>query len=307
MSANVETMMYVREKPWHGLGTLVSEAPNSEDALRFAGLDWNVRQENIYNARGGTIPGFKANVRDSDDSILGVVGDRYRVVQNIDAFKFTDGLIGGNVRYETAGSLRNGKQIWLLAKMPEQKIAGDEVEPYLCFTNAHDGSSGVRVCMTPVRVVCNNTLNVALNTAKRAWSMRHTESIHERLNETRDCLFRAETYMSDLSLYADMAAHKTVWDENIRDILNQLFPVTERTTDREKANIDKIKEQFYICYWAPDIAKFRGTAWGAINAISDLVTHSMPHKKTQNYAENNWGKIMGGHAIMDKFASLCVA
>ena len=111
MAANVETMMYVREKPWHGLGVEVSEAPNSEDALRFAGLDWNVRQENVFNSRGGVIKGFKANVRDSDDSVLGVVGDRYKVVQNRDAFKFTDELIGTDVRYETAGSLREGKQI----------------------------------------------------------------------------------------------------------------------------------------------------------------------------------------------------
>ena len=208
MAANVETMMYVREKPWHGLGVEVSEAPNSEDALRFAGLDWNVRQENVFNSRGGVIKGFKANMRDSDDRVLGVVGDRYKVVQNRDAFKFTDGLIGGDVRYETAGSLRDGKQIWLLAKLPEQKIAGDAVEPYLCFTNAHDGSSGVRVCMTPVRVVCNNTLNVALATAKHTWSMRHTENVHERLNEARDCLFRAEDYMDGLAQYADMAANK---------------------------------------------------------------------------------------------------
>ena len=221
MAANVETMMYVREKPWHGLGVEVSEAPNSEDALRFAGLDWNVRQENVFNSRGGIIKGFKANVRDSDDSVLGVVGDRYKVVQNRDAFKFTDGLIGGDVRYETAGSLRDGKQIWLLAKLPEQQIAGDAVEPYLCFTNAHDGSSGVRVCMTPVRVVCNNTLNVALATAKRTWSMRHTENVHERLNEARDCLFRAEDYMDGLAQYADMAANKTVQDDEIREILNE--------------------------------------------------------------------------------------
>lgn len=85
MAANVETMMYVREKPWHGLGVEVSEAPNSEDALRFAGLDWNVRQENVFNSRGGVIKGFKANVRDSDDSVLGMVGDRYKVVQNRNA------------------------------------------------------------------------------------------------------------------------------------------------------------------------------------------------------------------------------
>ena len=185
MAVNVETMMYVREKPWHGLGVEVSEAPNSEDALRFAGLDWNVRQENVFNSRGGVIKGFKANVRDSDDSVLGVVGDRYKVVQNRDAFKFTDGLIGGNVRYETAGSLRDGKQIWLLAKLPEQKIAGDAVEPYLCFTNAHDGSSGVRVCMTPVRVVCNSSRAPHLHRERSQPDAAHESGIRVSAHQVR--------------------------------------------------------------------------------------------------------------------------
>ena len=306
MPANVETMMYVREKPWHGLGTLVAEAPKSADALKFAGLDWNVRQEPVFNSRGGIIKGYKANVRDTDNSVLGVVGDRYRVVQNADAFRFTDDLIGGDVRYETAGSLRGGKQIWLLAKMPETKIAGDAVEPYLCFTNAHDGSSGVKVCMTPIRVVCNNTLNMALSTAKRTWSLRHTESIHDRLDEARSCLFRAEDYMEGLAQYADMAANTTLRDDEIRDILNELFPITDKTGEREKANLKKCRDEFMVCYFAPDIAKFRNTAWGVINAASDLVTHSMPHKNTPTYVENNWGRIMDGHALMDKAAMLAM-
>ena len=306
MPANVETMMYVREKPWHGLGTLVAEAPKSADALKFAGLDWNVRQEPVFNSRGGIIKGYKANVRDTDSSVLGVVGDRYRVVQNTDAFRFTDDLIGGEVHYETAGSLRGGKQIWLLAKMPETKIAGDAVEPYLCFTNAHDGSSGVKVCMTPIRVVCNNTLNMALSTAKRTWSMRHTESIHERLDEARSCLFRAEDYMEGLAQYADIAANTTLRDDEIRAIINELFPITDKTGEREKANLKKCRDEFMVCYFAPDIAKFRNTAWGVINAASDLVTHSMPHKNTPTYAENNWGRIMDGHALMDKAAMLAM-
>ena len=130
MPAEVESMMYVREKPWHGLGTEVTEAPTSADALRFAGLDWNVRQEPVFNSRGGIVKGYKANVRDSDGSVLGIVSERYKVVQNEEAFKFTDELIGGEVRYETAGSLREGKQIWLLAKLPERRVAGDAVDPY---------------------------------------------------------------------------------------------------------------------------------------------------------------------------------
>lgn len=306
MPAYVETMMYVREKPWHGLGTMVEEAPVSADALRLAGLDWTVRQEPVFDGEGRIIRGYRANVRDSDGSVLGIVGERYRVVQNADAFSFTDGLIGGGVRYETAGSLREGRQIWLLAKMPERLIAGDEVEPYLCFTNSHDGSGGIKVCMTPIRVVCNNTLNLALGSARRIWTLRHTENVHDRLDEARSCLFRANEYMSGLAEYAEHASKLRLLDEDIKAILNELFPVTERSTEREKANAERCKTEFMVCYYASDIEKFRGTAWGIINAASDLVTHSMPHRNTKNYAANNWGRIMDGHAIMDKTVALCM-
>ncbi len=306
MPANVETMMYVREKPWHGLGTMVEEAPVSADALRLAGLDWTVRQEPVFDGEGRVIPGYRANVRDSDGSVLGIVGERYKVVQNADAFSFTDDLIGGGVRYETAGSLREGRQIWLLAKMPERLIAGDEVEPYLCFINSHDGSGGIKVCMTPIRVVCNNTLNLALGSARRIWTLRHTENVHDRLDEARSCLFRANEYMTGLAEYAERAAKLRLLDEDIKAILNELFPVTERSTEREKANAERCRTEFMVCYYAPDIEKFRGTAWGVINAASNLVTHSMPHRNTKNYAANNWGRIMDGHAIMDKTVALCM-
>ena len=113
MAANVETMFSVREKPWHGLGKIVMEAPTSKDALRLAGLDWNVVQEPIYTEFNEVVEGYKANVRDSDRKVLGVVSDRYKVVQNTDAFSFTDELLGKGVRYETAGSLQEGKKRWM--------------------------------------------------------------------------------------------------------------------------------------------------------------------------------------------------
>lgn len=141
------------------------------------------------------IPGYKANVRSSDNKVLGVVSDKYRIVQNADAFAFTDALIGGDVHYETAGSLLDGKKIWLLAKLPDSEICGDKTEPYVCFSNTHDGSGAVRVCMTPVRVVCNNTLNLALNTAQRAWSVRHVGDISTKLVEAQQCLEMAGKYM----------------------------------------------------------------------------------------------------------------
>ena len=139
MSANVESMFYAgREKPWHGLGTQVDEAPTSADALRLAGLDWKVERKPIQVCGGRKVDNFFANVRSSDGAVLGVVSDRYQVVQNAEAFAFTDALIEGEVRYETAGSLMGGRKIWLLAKLPDREIVGDKTEPYLCFSNTHD-------------------------------------------------------------------------------------------------------------------------------------------------------------------------
>lgn len=304
MAALVESMVYTREKPWHGLGTKVKEAPTSADALRLAGLDWRVEQKNIQLCGGSKVPGYKANVRSTDGKVLGVVSDRYRIVQNADAFEFTNSIIGGDVRYETAGSLNGGKKIWLLAKLPETEIAGDKTEPYLCFSNTHDGSGAVRVCMTPIRVVCNNTLNLALDSAKRAWSVRHTGSLQSKMHEARACLRMANRYMGALAEKADRMANTTINRDQLNRILDELFPVDEHTTEREKQNIKKLRDEYMVCYFAPDLVKFRDTAWGAYNAMSDMITHNAPLRKTENYRENNWGRLMDGHVMMDKMAAL---
>lgn len=304
MAALVESMVYTREKPWHGLGTKVEEAPSSADALRLAGLDWRVEQKNIQLCGGSKVPGYKANVRSTDGKVLGVVSDRYRIVQNADAFEFTDSIIGGDVRYETAGSLNGGKKIWLLAKLPETEIAGDKTEPYLCFSNTHDGSGAVRVCMTPIRVVCNNTLNLALDSAKRAWSVRHTGSLQSKMHEARACLRMANRYMGALAEKADRMANTTITRDQLNMILDELFPVDEHTTEREKQNIKKLRDEYMVCYFAPDLIKFRDTAWGAYNAMSDMITHNAPLRKTENYRENNWGRLMDGHVMMDKMAAM---
>ena len=114
MPANVETMFSVRETPWHGLGRIVMDAPASREALELAGLDWQVESRNIYSGNSAVIPGYRANVRSTDNAVLGVVSDRYRIVQNEEAFQFTDDLLGEGVTYETAGSLQGGKKVWII-------------------------------------------------------------------------------------------------------------------------------------------------------------------------------------------------
>ena len=307
MAHEIETLFYTREKPWHGLGTMVENAPTSADALHLAGLDWTVEGRPIYTAEGIQIPNWKANTRSSDGSVLGIVTDRYTVCQNTEAFEFTDSIVGGEVHYETAGSLQNGKRIWLLAKMPTVKVAGDDTEPYLCFTNSHDGSGAIRVCMTPVRVVCNNTLNLALNTARRSWSAKHVGNIQGRIAEARHTLELANDYMNELDTYADEMANKTVSVDKVREILDELFPVKETDTDRVKQTTQRVKDEYMVCYFMPDLKAFRGTAWGAINAMADMVNHNRPQRQTQTYAENNWGRIIDGHKFVDAMVSRMAA
>lgn len=309
MSAEIETMMSVREKPWHYSMTsdvtkIIQEAPNSHDALVAAGLDWTVESKPIYDANGNLIKGYKANTRSSDNKVLGIVGNRYKIIQNVDAFQFTDNLIGGDVRYETAGSLLGGTKVWMLAKMPERKIAGDDVETYVAFTNTFDGKGSVRAIVTPVRIVCNNTLNLALSTAKRSWSMRHQGDIESKLAEAREALELTDIYMEELAKQADRWANVTINEEMVQNALNKLFPVKEDDTDRKKRNVQDAKDQFMVCYFAPDIAKFRGTAWGAINAMTDYVAHTEPARKTANYEANNWNRIMDGHPLVDQMVEM---
>lgn len=313
MAANVESMFSVREKPWHytqnpEVTKLIQEAPTSEEALIAAGLDWNVVSAPVYQENGLLIPGYKANVRDKDNSVLGIVSSRYRVVQNKEAFSFTDALIGdtefGEVRYETAGSLCNGKKVWLLAKMPTKKILDDDVEPYICFANSFDGSGAVQVCATPIRVVCANTMNLALNTAKRKWSTKHVGDMQSKLEEAKLCLNLTDKYMTNLDIEADRLANAKLHEEEIEQILDEMFPVNDKTTERKKSNILQFKQNFWNAYDMPDIKKFEDSAWKAVNAMSDVVTHAAPARNTATYNENRWGKIMDGHVLLDQFTSL---
>lgn len=302
MAANVETMFSVREKPWHGLGTIVMEAPTSADALRLAGLDWQVLQEPIYTEFGELIENYRANVRNSDRKVLGVVSDRYKVVQNVDAFSFTDELLGKGVRYETAGSLQDGKKVWLLARLPrEYIIAGERISPYLVFSNTHDGSGSVKVAVTPVRVVCNNTLNLALSKASRSFSMMHTGNIQDKIQEAKDTLFMAEKYMDCLGGEFEQLRRQRVTDVQVEEYISLLLPMEKEATQMQSKNILRLREDMRKRYYdAPDLQKVGNNAYRFINAVSDFATHANPLRRTTNYNENLFSRTIDGNPLIDK-------
>lgn len=302
MATEVETMFYTRETPWHGLGIRVMEAPKSREALIAAGIDWRVLQEDIYTDSGNLIEGFKANVRDCDEKVLGVVTDRYKVIQNDEAFAFTDELLGDGVRYETAGSLMGGRKVWLLAHLPhEYIIAGEKISPYLVFSNCHDGSGAIKVAITPIRVVCNNTLNLALATARRSWSTMHTGDIKYKLEEAKNTLFMADKYMEELGKEFEVLRKKKLTDKQVLEYINMLIPLEDNATPTQVKNINRLREDMKMRYFdAPDLKDVGNNAYRFINAVSDFATHAKPIRQSANYREQVFSKTVDGNPMIDK-------
>ncbi len=302
MATNVESMFYVRETPWHGLGTKVMETPTSKEALSLAGLDWKVLQEPIYTENEELVEGYKANVRDNDRKVLGVVTDRYKVIQNEEAFAFTDELLGEGVRYETAGTLQGGKKVWLLAHLPhEYIISGERISPYLLFSNTHDGSGAIKAELTPIRVVCNNPLNLAMATAKRSWSMIHTGDIMGKMEEAKDTLFMAEKYIDSLGKEIENLRNKKISDAKVMEYIEILLPIEQCATPQQAKNIRKLQEGMKMRYFdAPDLQDVGRNAYRFINAVSDFATHTEPLRKTANYKENLFARTAEGNPMIDK-------
>lgn len=241
--------------------------------------------------------------------MLGVVSDRYRIVQNTEAFSFTDELLGQGVRYETAGSLMGGRKVWLLARLPREFIiAGERISPYLVFSNTHDGSGAVRVAVTPIRVCCNNTLNLALSTAARSFSMVHTGDVKEKVSEAKQTLFMADNYMENLGREFERLRKQKISDQQVREYIDQLLPIEPGASSVTVKNMKKLRNDMAMRYFdAPDLKGVGNNAYRFINAVSDFATHAEPIRRTKNYQENLFMKTYEGNPMIDRAYQLVAA
>lgn len=297
--------MLNRELPYmNAYGTIdISDATTVEEALNLAGMDWEVTSSKIYDESGNEIPRFRANIKSDDGATLGIVSDQYKIVQNVDALDFVNELPKeGDFEFDRAGVFRGGRSMWVMGKLPTINILGDDVSNNVVFVNSHDGSSGVKVMMTPIRLICSNMINFATRKADRIWSAKHTTKITTKLEEARYTLQLANNYVAALNEEADMLANKSVTESQIEAIIDAMFPVDYSTvTQRKINNIVLFKNNFFSCYNEDDIKKFKGSAWGAINAMADLIDHQSPKRLTQNYYDNHWNRLINGHHIVDSF------
>ena len=273
-----------RVAPWTAIGTKIEGTTTVAEALEKGRLDWQINQIPLIHA--GINTGYMMNVRDIDENVLGVVGKRYKPVQNVEAFQFVEELIGEGVTFEMVGATNNAKRVWLLAKLPDTTILGEPVDPYICLTNSHDGFGSLKVFMTPLRVFCSNMINLALTNSNRMWSVRHTGSINAKLHEAQRTMGLATNYMNHLNLEAEQLVKIKIAPKQYDALSAQLFPITTDMSSRKEQSQLLLREELDKAWKMDDLGSIRNTGWGFVNAVSDMVTHKEPARKTENSREN---------------------
>lgn len=280
------------KRAWHGLGATVQGLLTASEALKEAKLDWTVEKKPIMVCGGRKIPDMFATVRNDDQSVLGIVGDGYNVLQNADAFSFFDTIAErGDAIYETAGSLFGGKRIFITAKIPGLISVGsgeDLSEKYVLLTNSHDGSAAVQAKIIVTRVVCNNTLTAALREDGKSVSIRHSAIMHDRLTVASNLLGVANQKFQAMEESFNAFAQHQMGEADVKNYLLRCFNTTasvkgdqqfknqEGDVKKEQRAIAQVME-LHESGLGADMA--RGTLWGAFNAVTEWTNHHRTYKE----------------------------
>lgn len=267
----------LREPAWHGLGTILTDEVTTSQMLAAAHLaNWNVRLEDV------ALPGrshrefyavTRTNPFDGDNDVLGVVGERYKVVQNEDLFSFADNLLDGG-RWETAGSIKNGTVVFGSLALDREIVldpsgATDKINTYMLVHTSHDGSLAVQASITPVRVVCQNTLNMALSGVKQSYKVRHTQTVDGKVAAAREALGIAHKYLDAFDIEAKELFEQSVTDQQFFDIITKVYPKPEADTKGSMTKWENKIDVLNDIYFGDTCNNIKGTAWGAYNALTE--------------------------------------
>jgi phage/plasmid-like protein (TIGR03299 family) len=296
------SMFYVGEVPWHGLGTKLDRPATAAKAIEAARLNWRVSKKAIYaedHEQSLRVSETFAIVRDDlwgkpDCPVLGIVKKGYRPLQNAEAFAFFDPIVGeGAAIYHTAGALRGGERIWLLAKLPDQiVVTGDDVaEKYLLLSNSHDGQGAVQVKFTPVRVVCKNTLTLALADGPTV-RVAHTKSMEERLKQAHRLLGIVDKGFNNLGEAFRAMCKLSLDNAKLSEYLAEVFP-TPKDAENQRS-VAKVQEQrewshyFFEQGKGNDRPGVRGTLWAAYNGVTELIDHRQLQQSDDRRLDAVW-------------------
>ena len=285
------------EKAWHGLGQIVENAMTAKEAIELANLGFNVEKRKIlYDVPDMDIPykeikGHYATVRTDNNDYLGIVRSRYEIVQNADAFSFFDSIVDeGEAIYQTAGVLGKGERIFLLAKLPEDfHIGGEAIERYILLYNSHDGSSSVVAGLTPIRVVCNNTLQAALRSISNKVSITHVSGVKNKLQEAALVMGIASKYTESVqdifNKMTDVKMSEGQYIDYFMDVFKPEIVTAENTTKEASTRLKNIvfsTMDFATTHPTQTTPEATGTLWGAYNAVSGYYNYVRDFKSRED-------------------------
>jgi phage/plasmid-like protein (TIGR03299 family) len=327
----------VQQKAWHGLGQIVEDYPTSEEAIKHAGLDYDVIKTPLYTKGSGIIqtsqgieiadtelhvPNYFANIRNDNNAVLGVVGKDYQIVQNREAFSFFDAIVGGGegILYETAGALGNGERIFITAKLPDYIRVGngdDVTENYIFLTTSHDGTGSITAAFTPIRIVCQNTLNASLRNMSNVVRIRHTSGAKQRLDDAHKVMGLANKLSIEMEGIFNQWAKVKVNDREVKKLIQlALCPNKETLQHLQKGNEDEISTVFkntvedaFSYAMMSDTQQMdttKGTLFGAYNAVTGYYQNVRTYKDDEAKLQSI---IMGGTAQLksQKAFELCTS
>jgi phage/plasmid-like protein (TIGR03299 family) len=301
MVNGVAQMAYAGELPWHGLGTQVSDDISTDGMMEAAGLDWSVTKQPMYYmddlGEMGEVPGKSALVRSSDNKVMDIVGQDWNPVQNAEAFEFFREFVdSGDMKMHTAGSLKDGKMVWALAKVNDgftiKTAQGeDSVESYLLFSNPHQYGKSIDVRFTPIRVVCNNTLTLSLNQNVD----QYVRMGHQRPFNAEDAMATLGMAHKKLETYKEAAEYlcqKSYTSEQMVDYFNQVFP---SASDRD-SNKSRVAQEVMHTQAGANLGE--GTFWQLFNTVTYMTDHTLG-RNSDTRLQSSW---YGSNANMKKKA-----
>lgn len=309
MPANVESAVFANEAAWHREGTVLdtdgAKGITVPKALKTSGLDWTVEKVPVFapapgwSGPEGTAPDKLVAVEDrfgvqrsSDGKVLGVVGETWQPVQNTEGFEvIEDFLQGTDAWIEAAGALNGGRKVWILAHMAKDLfIAGEQISQFVLFANGHDGRTAVNAAMTDVRVVCQNTLALALGSTQRKVSIRHTAKATERLAEAKRILGLRDVYAEELAKQGEWLVNQKMSDKAFDVFLESLMPIDEEQEDKPAGTmIRDRREAIRDTYQGDNLNNIRGTRWGALNAVIEYSDHKRKFRDGETQLKAQFG------------------
>lgn len=273
----------VRPVPiWNRVGTKVEGSMSAQEALSKGGLDWTVQMQPAkvtFNGKTSIVPGKFVPVRTSDGRPLGIVGNSYKPVQNVDALNFMDSYIGkGEAVYETVGNIGDGKLIWMLAKMPNTSTDVDLVERYMLMSTSHNGVSPVMLAALDFRIWCANQIQAAIRKAKNKFVIRHTTNVELRMADARKAFDGSMKYFNEMDVIFGQMKEIKFTQTQLLSLVEKVFgaPGDGEKSNRQENRIEAIQEKIVdlsLTGMGTHLPGVKGTAWGAYNAVTEYLDH----------------------------------